>query len=45
MSRTSIRLSGAVAAAALTVVPLVAASPAGCGDPAGAPSYRSHGPR
>ncbi len=29
MSRTSIRLSGAVAVAALTVVPLVAASPAG----------------
>ena len=29
MSRTSIRLSGAVAAAAVTVVPLVAASPAG----------------
>jgi len=29
MSRTSIRLSGAVAAAALTVVPLVAAAPAG----------------
>lgn len=29
MSRTSIRLAGAVAAAALTVVPLVAAAPAG----------------